>query len=240
MTGLRPDRVPLAVALFAGLCGCGSLAAPAAAQTGGAQIPVQIPPSVAPIGYGEQGTRSILVAPTALVGDVLHVRGTLPGMARRGAVLQRLDERRGWRTVVRARVRSSTRFLIRWRPARTGRTSLRVVVPRRAGAAAAAPVATVNVYRPAQATFYGPGFYGRQTYCGQTLTMQLVGVAHRWMECGTRVSIVFERREIVVPVVDRGPFHAGYDWDLTQGTADALGFVGSGTIGYARFDPPPG
>jgi rare lipoprotein A (peptidoglycan hydrolase) len=45
---------------------------------------------------------------------------------------------------------------------------------------------------------------------------------------------MYERREIVVPVVDRGPFNAGYDWDLTQATADALGFTASGEIGYAR------
>ncbi len=41
-----------------------------------------------------------------------------------------------------------------------------------------------------------------------------------------------------MPVVDRGPFHAGFDWDLTQATADVLGFAGSGTIGYVRAPSP--
>ena len=40
-----------------------------------------------------------------------------------------------------------------------------------------------------------------------------------------------------MPVVDRGPFNGGYDWDLTQATADALGFTTSGAIGYVRLKP---
>ena len=69
------------------------------------------------------------------------------------------------------------------------------------------------------------------------LSAQLLGVAHRTLPCGTRVAIVVAEREIVVPVVDRGPFAAGYDWDLTQATADALGFASSGEIGYMRIKP---
>ena len=71
------------------------------------------------------------------------------------------------------------------------------------------------------------------------MTPLLLGVAHRRLPCGTQVAIVFERREIVVPVVDRGPFNEGYAWDLTQATADALGFRASGAIGYARVAPQP-
>ena len=56
--------------------------------------------------------------------------------ARRRAILQRLDPRRGWRNVARTRVRSTERFVARWRADRSGRISLRVVVARRAGAAA--------------------------------------------------------------------------------------------------------
>ncbi|MEY2441318.1 MAG: rare lipoprotein, partial [bacterium] len=98
-------------------------------------------------------------------------------------------------------------------------------------------VAFVNVYRPALATYYGPGLYGNKTYCGQVLTPFLLGVAHRRLPCGTPVAILFDRREIIVPVVDRGPFRDGYDWDLTQATADALGFTTSGAIGYVRAKP---
>jgi hypothetical protein len=230
----RPDRFSPAV-----LCAALTCCAPAAAQaptppTGGAGMPVVIAPSTGPGGYGEPGRRSLVVEPTATVGVVVHARGTLPGAARRRAVLQRFDPPRGWRDVKRTRVHSSSRFDVGWRPQRSGRTSLRVVLAARAAAAAAPPVATVNVYRPAQATYFGPGLYGKQTYCGQLLTPLLLGVAHRTLPCGTPVALLYQRREIIVPVVDRGPFHAGYDWDLTQATADALGFTTSGAIGYVR------
>jgi rare lipoprotein A (peptidoglycan hydrolase) len=44
--------------------------------------------------------------------------------------------------------------------------------------------------------------------------------------------MLVEGREIVVPIVDRGPLAAGCDWDLTQTTADALGFTG---VGHGRL-----
>ncbi len=78
--------------------------------------------------------------------------------------------RHGWRNVARARVRSTERFKVRWRADRTGRISLRAIVaaaPQRAASRAAAPIAKVTVYRPAMATYYGPGFFGQQTACGQ-------------------------------------------------------------------------
>ena len=237
MPRTRRDRAPLIAVLGTGLwcCGCtGALAAPGA---GGTAMPPVIPPSIGAGGYGEPGKRSVLVAPTALVGDVVRVRGTLPGAARRRIVLQRLDPRRGWRNVARTRVHRTERFAVGWRADRSGRISLRVIIPRRAGAAASAPVANVNVYRPALATFFGPGLYGNSTYCGQVLTPVLLGVAHRRLPCGTQVAILFDHREIIVPVVDRGPFNEGYDWDLTQATADALGFTTSGSIGYVRIKP---
>jgi rare lipoprotein A len=237
MPRTRRDRAPLAALLCMGVWCCFCAVASAAPGTGGAGMPQQIPPSTGGSGYGDPGTRAVVVAPTALVDEVVEVRGTMPGAARRRAILQRLDPRRGWRNIARTRVHSTERFAVRWRADRSGRISLRVVVARRVSAAAAAPVANVNVYRPARATFFGPGLYGNMTYCGQILTPELYGVAHRKLPCGTQVAILFDRREIIVPVVDRGPFHAGYDWDLTQATADALGFTASGAIGYVRLKP---
>jgi rare lipoprotein A len=230
----RRDRAALVAVLCTALSCC--CAATAAAQsTGGAQIPQVIAPTSGATGYGPPGKRTVVVAPTALVGHVVSVRGRMPGSRHRRIVLQRFDQRRGWRNVRRSRVHSSGRFVVGWRADRSGRIALRVALIRRVGAAAAAPVARVNVYRPAKATFFGPGLYGNKTYCGQTLSAQLLGVAHRTLPCGTAVAILFEGREIIVPVVDRGPFNAGSDWDLTQGTADALGFTVSGAIGYVRI-----
>ncbi len=231
------DRACLVAVLCTGMSCWACAVASAVPGTGGTTMPTLIPPSTAVAGYGAPGTRAVLVAPTALVGDVVPVRGTFPGAARKRVILQRLDPRRGWRNVARTRVRSTERFVAHWRADRSGRIGLRVVIPRRADAAAATPVANVNVYRPTLATFFGPGLYGNATYCGLILTPLLLGVAHRRLPCGTQIAILYDRREIIVPVVDRGPFNEPYDWDLTQATADALGFKTSGPIGYVRLTP---
>jgi rare lipoprotein A (peptidoglycan hydrolase) len=87
--------------------------------------------------------------------------------------------------------------------------------------------------RSAGATWYGPGFYGKQTACGQTLRPGTLGVAHRNLPCGTAVKFLFEGRQIVTRVIDRGPYSKGFAWDLTNGAREALGFEGSGLIRYA-------
>jgi rare lipoprotein A (peptidoglycan hydrolase) len=204
-------------------------------------LPEILPATTGGTGYGDPGTQSLVVTPVAVLGDGVIARGTMPGDAGRDVVLQRLDRRRGWRNVARTRIRTTERFEMRWHADRSGRVSLRAVLARRGRTAAAesAPIANVNVYRPAQATFYGPGFFGQQTACGQLLTPDLHGVAHKRLPCGTLVAVMFAGREIVVPVVDRGPFNGDFTWDLTQATADALGFTGSAEIGYTRVDSAP-
>jgi rare lipoprotein A (peptidoglycan hydrolase) len=248
MTRSRRDCATLLAVLLTGIPCCAVAPARASTGTGGAVMPEVIAPSTGGMGYGDPGTRSLVAGP-ALLGKRINVRGTMPGATNRRVILQRFDKRRGWRDVARTRVRSSDRFLFKWRPDRSGVVSLRAVIapePRRArarsrGRAAAveraarraAPVVAVTVYRPALATFYGPGFFGQQTACGQILTPDLQGVAHRHLPCGTLVLIMFHGRETTVPVIDRGPFNGAYDWDLTQATADSLGFQAGG-IGYAR------
>ncbi|MGO9489028.1 MAG: septal ring lytic transglycosylase RlpA family protein [Solirubrobacteraceae bacterium] len=76
------------------------------------------------------------------------------------------------------------------------------------------------------ATWFGPGFYGHETACGQTLTPGVVGVANRTLPCGTLVRVAYRGRTLTVPVLDRGPYsHIGADWDLTAGAAAALGIT---------------
>jgi rare lipoprotein A (peptidoglycan hydrolase) len=83
------------------------------------------------------------------------------------------------------------------------------------------PVA--KVHKTALATWFGPGFYGQQTACGQTLTPATVGVANRKLPCGTLVKVTYRGQGLTVPVVDRGPYANGADWDLTAAAAQALG-----------------
>jgi rare lipoprotein A (peptidoglycan hydrolase) len=100
--------------------------------------------------------------------------------------------------------------------------------------AAATPVtAQVTVFRPARATWYGPGLFGRRTACGQRLTRTLLGVAHKRLRCGTPVELLFRGRSITVPVVDRGPFAHGASYDLTAAAARRLRFEQTSTIGVS-------
>src|ERR1044072_1665777 len=89
--------------------------------------------------------------------------------------------------------------------------------------------------RWAGATWYGPGLYGNSTACGQRLTPNTVGVAHRNLPCGTTVKFVYRGRSIVTQVIDRGPYSRGNSWDLTLPAPRALRFekVGADQIGYA-------
>lgn len=85
----------------------------------------------------------------------------------------------------------------------------------------------------ANTTWYGPGFYGNKTACGQTLGYATIGVAHRRLPCGTKVTFRYRGRSLVAAVIDRGPFVRGIKWDLTGAAARTLGFSGSGPIRYA-------
>jgi rare lipoprotein A len=90
------------------------------------------------------------------------------------------------------------------------------------GGVTSAPAPTVR--KAALATWFGPGFYGQTTACGQTLTPAVIGVASRTLPCGTLVKFSYKGHVATVPVIDRGPYaHNGALWDLTSGAAAALG-----------------
>ncbi len=90
--------------------------------------------------------------------------------------------------------------------------------------------ALVAQMRMLRATWYGPGFYGKRTACGARLTPTTLGVAHRTLPCGTRVTFYHSGHFVTVAVVDRGPFRAGVSWDLTAAAAKQLGFLSSGRL----------
>jgi len=73
----------------------------------------------------------------------------------------------------------------------------------------------VIAYRKAFASWYGPGLYGNRTACGQTLTSSTLGVAHKTMPCGTKLHLRHRGRSVTVRVIDRGPYAAGREFDLT-------------------------
>lgn len=82
--------------------------------------------------------------------------------------------------------------------------------------------------RTPRATWYGPGFWGNRTACGQKLRPRTIGVAHRKLPCGTKVVFAYRGRWVRARVIDRGPYRRGYHWDLTKRTAKRLGFLRQG------------
>jgi rare lipoprotein A len=181
-----------------------------------------------------------LTPPTgAIVRAVAVVRGHLArARARAAVVLDVFDAQRGWLPVGRSKTDAGGDFAVPWRPPHIGRFLLRASA---AGIPATTdPVAAIEVYRSVIATYFGPGSYGTRTACGQILTPQLVGVAHKTLPCGTMVDIVYGSQTISVPVVDRGPFANGASFDLTMAAAQALGVTDTVRIGALALHAPAG
>jgi rare lipoprotein A len=155
-------------------------------------------------------------------GEKTRVRGKdAPGR------FVRLQTRVGgrWSTLERARARNSGRFILRARPDRPMSAKARVLSGGRTE-----KVGRLNVYRSALASWYGPGLYGNPLACGGTLQYGTIGVAHKYLPCGTRLTVKNGKREVRVRVIDRGPFSGAREYDLTEATARKLNFSGVGTV----------
>jgi rare lipoprotein A (peptidoglycan hydrolase) len=179
---------------------------------------------------------SIITQASALLSNGLTIKGNVPSSdAGRTVAIQRRGAKTNWtwQPTAQATVASDGSFAAVWQTNHIGRFALRAVVGQAgtASASSGVPSVTVVVYRPATATLYGPGFYGHRTACGVVLRRNTVGVAHRWLPCGTPVAIYYQGRTLTVPVIDRGPYANGADWDLTMATGKALGMSGTDTIG---------
>ena len=85
-------------------------------------------------------------------------------------------------------------------------------------------------------SWYGPGFYGNRTACGVVvLQRETIGVAHRTLPCGTRVTFRYNGKTVVTRVIDRGPYVAGRIFDLTRGACAAINHCFTGGGVYYRI-----
>ena len=106
----------------------------------------------------------------------------------------------------------------------------------------------LGTWQVSSVSFYGPGFYcvlnrvkdclpqlggspwPNGTACGVMYTRTLVGVANRTLPCGTLVAFSYGGHTVIAPVVDRGPYVTGRDWDLSGGLCQALRHCFTGPI----------
>jgi hypothetical protein len=102
----------------------------------------------------------------------------------------------------------------------------RAPTPRPVAAVAGGPGVLVT------ASWYGPGFFENRLPCWQWLQanglpIQFLpdtwGVAHKTLPCGTMLTLTHGASTITVPVVDRGPYIAGRELDLSPRIKAALG-----------------
>lgn len=229
MTGHRLLTVTLVALLALGAWTASALASAGGAAPGVLLLPDGSPLTVKlgnPIVRASGNGLAIAVRSTALLRGRVRIAGTAPPRA--GTVsIERREETAGWVAVASAAVAADGRFVVVWRPDRSGPSQLRAVTGVPAAGVAdddlAAPQLEVTVYRPGIASWYGPTSADATTACGLPLTPWTLGVAHRTLPCGTPVALYYKGRTIVVPVIDRGPFVKGRTWDLTEAAHTALG-----------------
>jgi rare lipoprotein A len=197
----------------------------------------EVPPAAAPADRTTGGklvkVRSVTKAKVSshdiVRGRSVRISGRVQPDGQKRAVVIRAGGKR-----LRTTANSNGRFSRKWSPG-LGTHRIRVRADGNTMAKGSQDGAgTVQVFRPVQASYYGPGFYGGRTACGQTLTTSTQGVAHRSLPCGTRVTLRYHGREVTVPVIDRGPYAAGREYDLTSATKNRLGSGSTGTVLSSR------
>jgi rare lipoprotein A len=128
---------------------------------------------------------------------------------------------------LRAHTRNDGAYKVRWRAPHSGVYSARARVD---GSIVRSRRVRVNAYRPAEASYYGPGLYGGALACGGTLSPAKLGVANKTLPCGARVTLRYHGHTVTVPVIDRGPYAGNREYDLTAATKAKLGFPSTGTV----------
>ena len=174
-------------------------------------------------------TIKLKTSKNVLAGKTIKVRGLAPGPAGKHIRIKRTVGH-GWKTVAKTVTGDDSRFNVRFRTRNLGRMKIRAV----AGDGSRSENRWAFVYRRSFASYYGPGFYGQRTACGGTLTPSTIGVAHKSLPCGTKVRFRHRGHVVRARVIDRGPYAAGRDYDLTEATKRRLGFGSTGTVWSTR------
>jgi peptidoglycan lytic transglycosylase len=231
-------RIPTSGLVVALLSASFALPATALAGNGGTPAP-------APVANGQVDPSFLLVTQHSLfVGGILEISGSAADAANHQVDIQSRDATGAWQAVATTLADGKGSFATAWEPQTSGEYELRAAIT---GALAsdtttASASRTILVYKTARASWYGPGFYGKHTACGQRLRRRTLGIANRRLPCGTQVAVTYRGRSMVVPVIDRGPYAHGIQWDLTAAVARRLRVKVTSRIGVVpmnlSLDPP--
>ena len=86
------------------------------------------------------------------------------------------------------------------------------------------------------ASWYGPGFHGRETASGEIFDQREMVAAHRTLPLGSVVQVtnLENGRSLTLRVIDRGPYGRNYRrgtiLDVSRGAARRLGFIRDGIV----------
>jgi rare lipoprotein A len=201
---------------------------PASAEDRGAATTAAAPRRVRP------EIRVTTARAAGLVGNRAVYAGRIVGARKGDRVRLDLRGKRSWSAVATARVSSDGRFRVAKQISSVGDRAARVrVVASENVVSTHRRVKRVHGFRKSHASYFGPGLYGSALACGGRLSPSTKGVAHKTLPCGSRVTLRYGNRQVTTRVVDRGPYIAGREWDLTTATRNQLGF---GDVGQVWVD----
>ena len=160
-----------------------------------------------------------------IVGHSARIEGRVRPGGRRKVIVKAGGKR------IKTHTNGHGRFDVSWKPGSTGKYKVKARARGNNDATGSGDRGgRITVYRYASASWYGPGLYGNRTACGQTLSSSTLGVAHKSMPCGTKLTLRYGGRSVRVEVIDRGPYVAGREFDLTEATRNRLGFPSTGQV----------
>jgi hypothetical protein len=213
----------------------GSAAAPStsgAAPAGSLVAAAPASPAAAPARRRPTPTiRARIERGSGLVGRTAVYAGSVRNHTAGQRVRLEVRSSSGWHAVDRDLVARNGRFRVSTKIARMGDRSARLrIVSNSRGKGDTERVAQIHGFRTTFASYYGPGLYGGALACGGRLNPGTIGVAHKTLPCGTKLTLRLGNRQVDARVIDRGPYVGGREFDLTAATKYRLGFGSTGNV----------
>jgi hypothetical protein len=175
---------------------------------------------------GVDGSRQITYMLRAYVAIVLRRVKFFQFCALRGALAVL-----GWKTLLAAFFGSLLLAASFAFPDSTGEheTFRRVVAVRHSAVTGAPQAEASRLSWTMVASYQDYSLAGYMTASGEPFDPEGYTAAHRTLPLGTRLLVSYGGRSVEVTVIDRGPYVAGYDLDLSLAAAREIGLIAPGS-----------